>query len=1097
MRDTSKWRQKLTFRLRDRWQSTETSLNPAMFCDIELGLYLMSQLAPATPARALWALLTGYPFAIAQTQHWSKQHYQMLGNARYILTQFRSEYSWKRALGHYRQIDELLRGYDIDEALETFYDREISFCSDRKDIYAKALQQPLPHRKESVRWADAGRYQCSDRGYRISVEIPDDLVFPPPPAHNLAGRTERQAITVTWEDLIQTARWMDTQFYAKWEERLSRVRLELFGEDGITLSSADTLTVDGLMHLIGMVSSGKSTLMDVLAVYGAKNNFHVTLVIGDVIGALNRAKLFTQLGISVAPILGASNRERHTNRLHRAWNAENPLEPLNQEHPGFRWLSTACPLSELRRDVANPFQISKYPCQNLYSTADEDEVQPNANTTYVCPIYSACPFHQAQRDLVEAKIWIATPASLVYTRVAKQINSEQIRFAELVFRHSDLIIVDEADQVQVQLDSLFSPSQTLMSRGREAWLSRIQQQVVQQLNQEGRGQLADLNVDGWCKVHDIAQTVTSRIYALILSQKPALREWSEKGDYFTDWLILEQVAIALSGASKETRDSDPGYLRLRQLCDLYLNDPLGDNSTHPLSELTRQLITTANEDLVRQHLNEWINQNKESSVTLTDQELKNVLVRLEFALLVAVLSNRLNSLLRDWKNVETPLKLEGESSLLFHTPPSDYEAIIPAAPMGNVLAFQYVKSTENGSGDLRFFKCLGVGRWLLLHLHELFASDGIVGPHVLLLSGTSWAGKAPGYHVQIPVAGVLHSPEAELQAIQDSYFEFMALYDKENRPITVSGAKGHGRAIALKEMLNQLSQPSGLGGPSRLEVERNQLPEGRQRVLLLVGSYEQAKLAQEHLETLRSDWRGQILRLVPDDDEFDSQWRNNESSLQRNLVDKFARTGSWILIAPLMAIERGHNILNEEDKAAIGAAYFLVRPHPRPDDISYAIHSINRWAIEHYANLEWLTNNCENGLLTLDRVGNTFRDAAYKRWRYLLRLPMIYSTLPHNEREAVTWNQLVSIWQVIGRLIRGGSPARVFFCDAAFARRTAFQDEQSEEPQTSLLVSIKEVLRPYFIPGSNPQIADRDRELVQALYGPFYTAIEQIGGIAE
>jgi hypothetical protein len=325
----------------------------------------------------------------------------------------------------------------------------------------------------------------------------------------------------------------------------------------------------------------------------------------------------------------------------------------------------------------------------------------------------------------------------------------------------------------------------------------------------------------------------------------------------------------------------------------------------------------------------------------------------------------------------------------------------------------------------------------------------------------------------------------------------MALYDKENRPITVSGAKGHGRAIALKEMLNQLAQLSGLGGPSRLEVERNQLPEGRQRVLLLVGSYQQAKFAQEHLETLRSDWRGQILRLVPDDDEFDSQWRNNESSLQRNLVDKFAKTESWILIAPLMAIERGHNILNEEDKAAIGAAYFLVRPHPRPDDISYAIHSINRWAIEHYANLEWLTDNCENGLLTLDRVGNTFRDAAYKRWRYLLRLPMIYSTLPHNEREAVTWNQLVSIWQVIGRLIRGGSPARVFFCDAAFARRTAFQDEQSEEPQTSLLVSIKEVLRPYFIPGSNPQIAERDRELVQALYGPFYTAIEQIGGIAE
>ena len=27
-----------------------------------------------------------------------------------------------------------------------------------------------------------------------------------------------------------------------------------------------------------------------------------------------------------------------------------------------------------------------------------------------------------------------------------------------------------------------------------------------------------------------------------------------------------------------------------------------------------------------------------------------------------------------------------------------------------------------------------------------------------------------------------------------------------------------------------------------------------------------------------------------------------------------------------MAVERGHNILNEEKKAAIGAVYFLIRP---------------------------------------------------------------------------------------------------------------------------------------------------------------------------
>lgn len=1096
MRNTSSWRQNLTPSLRPDWSQSVTGLNIPTFCDIELGLYLLSELGPQSPARALWVLLTGYLFPGVEVQHWNDEHHRMLGNARYILSQFRSEYKWEQALKRYRQIDERLRGYQIDEKLETFSPQEVSICSNRQEIYAKALKHPLPHSTESVKWTTAGSYECSDGKYRVTVPIPDHLIFPPPSGHNLVGKTKKEPFIVPWSELIETAGWMDKQSSGKWEQRLSRVRLDLFGSDG-KLARADTLTLDGLMHLIGMVSSGKSTLMDILAVWAAGKGLHVTIVVGDVIGALNRARLFAQFDIPVAPILGASNRIRHTNRLHRTLTAEEPLAQLAQEHIGFRWLSTACPVSELRRDVSKPFQMGKQPCLTLFPTTDseEEEGETEQPRPYACALYSACPFHQAQRDLVAAKIWIATPASLVYTRVAKQLNPQQIRFFELVYRHSDLVIVDEADQVQVQLDTLFSPSQKLSGIGGDGWLSQVQQPVVQQLNQHGHRQLADPEVERWDKAHDVVQTMRSRLYGLVQSQQSALNQWIEKGDYFTDWLILDQLAIALSGASATTRDEHPSYRQLRQLFDEYLDDPLGDRTNHPLSELTSKYPLTNNEEAIREQLGEWIKRHKEPNVILTEQQLKDAVVQLEFAMLVAVLSDRLNQILRDWKQVEEPFQLAGQSSMLFQSPPRDYEALVPASAMGNVLAFQYVRSSNNGSGDLRFFKCTGVGRWLLLHLHDAFASDGIVGPDVLLLSGTSWAGTAPGYHVQVPVAGVLRSPEEELQAIATSSFEFSPFYDNKGNPITVSGATGDGRIQALKELVGKLAKPGGLGGPSVLEVERKKLPEGRQRILLLVGSYEQAKRVHEYLDTLRSDWQGQILHLVRDDDEFGTQWNSDEKGIQRGLVHEFAKTEAWILIAPLMAIERGHNILNQEDKAAIGAAYFLVRPHPRPDDISYAIHSINRWAVDRYSDTAWLTKNCPDGVLTLENIGNTFREGAYRRWLYLLRLPMIYSTLPDSEREAVTWNQLVSIWQVIGRLIRGGAPARVFFCDAAFARRTAFQDEPGDEPLSSLLVSIKQVLRPYFNPDSG--IKPQERELVQALYGPFYQAVENIGGIAD
>ena len=84
------------------------------------------------------------------------------------------------------------------------------------------------------------------------------------------------------------------------------------------------------------------------------------------------------------------------------------------------------------------------------------------------------------------------------------------------------------------------------------------------------------------------------------------------------------------------------------------------------------------------------------------------------------------------------------------------------------------------------------------------------------------------------------------------------------------------------------------------------------------------------------------------------------------------------------------------------------------------------------------------------------------------------------------------MWQVIGRLLRGGQPARVYFCDAAFAPRTARRAEDDtdvDDETTSLLHGMQHVLTPYFAPDGT----DRDRHLVQALYAPLHTALTTMG----
>lgn len=460
------------------------SLGAKQICEVELGLYLLSQLALNVPARAFWVLLTGYKFPLPEIQTLSRKQQHMWGIVRNILWHYKNSRQWEEMLEHYCNVDERLRLYDIDAKFEYFTIRTISIESQREEIYHKIATQPLPYTTQKIRWATADKtYICADKRTRTHVTIPADISLPmPPQGHNLNGKTLRSPLRIPWKDLLETAQWMDSQLAQKgfprrdWYDTMFRIRLRISPDENTPFVPKDILELCGTMHVVGMVSSGKSTLMNVLAVWAVQNGYHITLVVGDVIAVFDQVQQFTRLGIKSAPVLGASNRRRHTDRLHRVLTAEQSQHPLLQEHVGFNYTSTACLLDGLR-DAARPFEMEAVPCLSLMTQSVEDMEedtsllhQSEKGEIYACPFYSVCPYHQAQRDLVEAAIWIATPASLVYTNVAPQINPERLRFIELVYRRSDLVVFDEIDRVQVQLDQIFSPSLTLMSRGKDSWL---------------------------------------------------------------------------------------------------------------------------------------------------------------------------------------------------------------------------------------------------------------------------------------------------------------------------------------------------------------------------------------------------------------------------------------------------------------------------------------------------------------------------------------------------------------------------------------------------------------------------------------------------
>jgi hypothetical protein len=330
----------------------------------------------------------------------------------------------------------------------------------------------------------------------------------------------------------------------------------------------------------------------------------------------------------------------------------------------------------------------------------------------------------------------------------------------------------------------------------------------------------------------------------------------------------------------------------------------------------------------------------------------------------------------------------------------------------------------------------------------------------------------------------------------------------------LSGTDPKVRPAAARALAMRLGSPGRGGGASPLEEELALVgDDNRRRAILLVGSYKEANTVADTLHGL-DRWRGRVRVLAADDADLDQSVRGTDAAgaehavtLRRGDLAMFAEDhDAELLVAPLLAVERGHNILNTERNAAFGTALFLARPHPRPDDLALAIFAVNDWVCR-FVRDQRRPDNREGpatfGELVakaagLDRAGLDFRHEARQEWRRLLSRRYVYSRLSPWEKRAFAWDQLVTMWQVIGRLVRGGVPARVVFVDASFAPRLAralSPGATGPVPlEDGLLTALRSILVPYFEAGADP--ADfpdpADPALARLLYQPLYNALSNL-----
>ena len=1039
----------------DKWTRNDFDL----FFEVEGLLAIYELIVPDRSKRNTthaWALVSGLkvPQIVAED---IEPEVSVL-NGRENLLYVKSKSAWSFWLNWYRGQPASLRLYDFIGKKDYGQRSGVPLRAERLAAYRQLLLPPAkPKVKSMPELAIGSRFYFEAEGVQHHVDIPTD--FPVQTAsmpHSVTHRGQRPvAITVDLDLLQVTAEELDQKEHRLnidplngWQQRLEPLALVLRE----TNQHSRTLTIDGLSHVVGALGAGKSTLIWLLIYYLATvENRHVSVVMNTVVEAFQLSRWLRLMGVTAAPALGR-NRSEHARRVGYAFSdvfhPDRVFSSLDTDDPLFRWLPKPCTLAALA-EVQIPF--GQEPCWHL-----RDE----GGSTHTCPLLGQCPVHQMQRDLNDGMVWVLNPSSFLYSLAPASDDGQVRHFFEAVYHRSDLLVIDEADRVQANWDHAFAPT-TLVLGTNDAQFDWLHGKLTDMTSGVGRIHAARSDLNTITRIDDQINMLSNHVYGLLTEgSQRGLFKWV-KDRQLTNRRLFQRLAADMKRSLSQNMPADERKRRLDELnaaFRAYWPSPQKRESGFLAVWLNRLLGGDESSRRLRGELDRWLMERMGwEDVRTADHRLS--CRKLELAIMMTALIKRMNDMQRHLPWVENRLN---ERSPQFGPVISErLLTAMPDPPVGVILGLHVSQDSKSGQIVVRSIRYRGVGRWLLLNYHRLFAErTGTRGPHMLLTSATSWLPGAVGSHIAQPPQALLIR-QADEDRVPDIKIRYQPVLH-DGVPLRVSGAAHDKKEQNLRQMVRALAS----GDPSDLqrELDHWHAKGTLRRVLIVVNSYEQVQWAWDELERIQV-WQGRVLRLFPDDQDL------THGGIRTRKVETFYQHDADVLIAPMMAIQRGFNILDEWDNALLGTAFFLVRPFPTPFDLTPHVMSLNAWFMNHLSD-----NGRRVDGETLVAIV-TLRQQALRQWHRRLQHKGTLVAMDDWQYQEYLRDQFVMVLQTIGRMIRRGQPARTILVDGAF---------KGGKSQRDMLEDWHAMLQSLFDTEDS-----FDRRLTVALYGAVWRALNE------
>lgn len=1075
----------------------------------ERSLELLPHLLSGSKAFETSYQATGYAQAIAQ----NRRHTGPLPTRRAVQKAVRDLYTFAREAG-------VTPAYRIDEASLLFTREEGK--DDEIERARAVLLSPLAHTKPVRKLA-----QTEDdlvvrlREDNSPVNIPLRLagLTPPPPAQHNLHRTPARELTVSLAALRTMAEAMDAQDEAaqrfpreEWGKRLQDIIVDAWGKG--QLRRTEELDLTGLRHLIGLPGSGKTTLITLLCAHLAAAGLRVAVFFTSIETArdyLERLRNYqVQAGLLVGR--GPATHARHADRLAQLIAAQGH-DGFADTRAGADLLAQTCPLPAFAVDETTAWREwrpTETPCEKFYLPDSLSKDNPQA---LLCPLWSQCGRVKNQRELVTAPVWLGHVRS-ADTQVPAHTSTDKLQYFELLAEHFDLLIFDEADESQRLLDDL--GALTLELGGTHESIHMQAQRVTGMALTGGVASLRE------------RELLLPHVYAANTFERHLIRFYDT-----VSRLNKEEL-----GKQLEQQLLTTNYLIRFALERVPVASTLSSDYRAGLYDFWDSAVYAAfyGDARPEQRVADW--QRRLGFKT----EKK---ARKRWEVLVAALATYLHALYHD-ENVQAATDaLSAQLNDLLHVPPAYHSLVAPVAQLLVEVGFavaSYQKLARIAQSLSQFgllpdslvggqisealrllvpvnllgpfsavrFRYGQTGRragqrfpnvvidYLLLDATPRLLLHRLHGPgraHVLLASATSWLPDSPAYHLGVAPSYVLRSARPAPVQIQ-LRCQPIAHPERPHDYLRFSGAAG-AQFENLAHMVASLARADATGTSA---LERDALfssgPRKRRRLAaLIVNSYEQVQLVMQALVEANKDLakhaRG-IVRTRPTDGLPAKQYLlKGQVELLGQLVDN---EGVQVVVFPFTALGRGINIvfndaenIHDPDNrtAAIGTVYFLTRPHPTAGDVSLLLSTIAQHT-EHFD----LTDFATSSLATIAEAFTEQRHLLYKKAMSLLARPLSAHRLPKEFIRPFAANLLIPILQTIGRAIRGGSPANVYFVDAAWAPHSAEWNEdnprsQADDNRSSVLVTMQELFADYLSKDCPPEWFP---PVLAALYAPFAQA---------